>query len=112
MSHINISEMENNVKEYLNRAESGEPVVITRDGKAVFELKYIGSKKALDHTEEENLMYTDFPAPSSTGESEKPRKRSATALFGMLKHRKRQTPVSIEEMEQAIQDRRRERATK
>ena len=37
-------------------------------------------------------------------------KTSAKALFGMLKHRKRSKPVSLDEMDAAIGDRRRKRS--
>jgi len=38
--------------------------------------------------------------------------KPAQALFGMLGHRKPENPVSVEEMEVAIQDRRKKRAAK
>ncbi|MFZ2633847.1 MAG: type II toxin-antitoxin system PrlF family antitoxin [Desulfosalsimonadaceae bacterium] len=39
-------------------------------------------------------------------------KHSAKALFGMLKHKKQCKPVSIEEMNAAIQERYRERSSR
>lgn len=44
MTLININEIKHNFPEYLSRAETGESFIITRDGKPVFELKYIEKK--------------------------------------------------------------------
>ncbi len=38
------------------------------------------------------------------------KKVSPTRLFGMLKHRRPERPVSLEEMDSAIQDKRKERS--
>jgi len=50
MTQININEIKHNFPEYLSRAETGESFIITRDGKPVFELKYIEK----NHTKEIN----------------------------------------------------------
>ncbi len=44
MMHVNIDEVERNIQAYLQRAESGEAFVITRNGKAVLELTRFGPK--------------------------------------------------------------------
>jgi len=93
MNQININKIKHNFPEYLSRAETGESFIITRDGKPVFELKYIEKKN------DGKLLTSD-------------RKISAKSIFGMLRHRAPDIPVSIEDMETVIKQRRYKRAVK
>jgi len=93
MTQININEIKHNFPEYLRRAETGESFIITRDGKPIFEIKNIEERSA-------GKLITSN------------RKKSAKSVFGMLKHRAPDIPVSIEEMEAVINKRRSERAAK
>ncbi len=45
MMQVNIDDIECNLGKYLNRIESGEKLIITRDGKPVYELKNIEHKE-------------------------------------------------------------------
>ncbi|MDM8514605.1 type II toxin-antitoxin system prevent-host-death family antitoxin [Desulfobacterales bacterium HSG16] len=44
MIQVNVKEIERNLSAYLGRAESGETLIITRDGRPVFELRRIEKK--------------------------------------------------------------------
>lgn len=67
MTQININEIEHNFSEYLRRAETGESFIITRNGKPVFELKYIekktAEKRAAGLCKGEFHVPDDFDAP-------------------------------------------------
>lgn len=116
MPQISIAEIESNFPSYLKRAESGETFVITRDGQPVFELKYIGQKPA-----RKNISGSDEDAPLEWNEPASPlpeintgsggipkteRTQSAESVFGLLKHKKPESPISLDDMENAIRKRR------